>query len=385
MEPIALDQRDALERILASLNEASLDDSRWNRASALIDEACGSKGNLLVFCDGSNRGTGVLFARFCYRGERIEEWERDYFRVYYPGDEHIPRLRQLPDSRIVHVTKLFSEEELKTSRIWNEAMAHAQLQNGLKVRLDGRDGSCIYWSFANPVDGDGWSSARTDMLARLLPHLRHFLLVRQALVQAEALDLSLDSDTTAIVKLDRCARIVAANDLALGVLRRGDELFEEGGHLRACLPRDDDKLMRLIARAIPPFRVPGADGSIVVTGRDGVRRLVLHAGPVQSPETDFRPQGLAALVRIIDARRSACVDPGLAEAVLGLTRAESEVAVLLAKGKTIREIAMATDRKTTTIRWHLRNVCHKLGVSRQLDVARIVLPLGGFPKRMWNP
>ena len=383
-----MDQRDAFERIVASFSEATLDDRRWVDTSALIDQACGSKGNLLVFCDASDRRSGVLFARFCYRGKRIEKWERKYFRVYFARDEHLPRLRQLPDGRIVHVTELFSEQERRTSRVWNEAMAHAHLQNGLKVRLDGHDGSSIYWSFADPVDKEGWSRARIDLIARLLPHLRNFLLVREALVQARAHDLCLggllQSDLMGIIKLDRYARIVGMNHPALRVLHRCEELFEECGHLRAALPEEDVKLKRLIKRAIPPFRVTGAGGSMVVTSLDGARRLVLHVSPAQSPETDFRPQSLAALVRIIDARRSVSVDPVLVEAAFGLTPAESEVAVLLAEGRTIREIAMATDRRASTIRWHLRNLSSKLGTTRQVEVARMVLPLGGLPKPMWN-
>ena len=379
-----MDQRDAYERILASLHASTLDDSHWNETSALIDEACGSKGNLVVFGDGSLRATGVLFARFCYRGQRHEEDEREYFRVYHPTDESVPRFTQLPDSRIVHVTELFSDREMNVSRTWNEAMARTHHQDSLKVRLDGLDGSRIFWSFADPVDADGWTSSRTDMIARLLPHLRQFLLMRQALVQAEALGMSLgamlDNGRAGIVQLDRRGRIGAANDLALEFLRQGDALFDDGGFLRARSPRDDARLQRLLGRAIPHYRAPAGSGSMAVTRQTRVVPLGLHVMPVEKPTTDFRPQGVAALVLIVDAHRTARVDPGLVAGVMGLTPTESQVAVLLARGSTIREIAMATGRRETTIRWHLRQVFSKLGVSRQLEVARIVLALADIPK-----
>ena len=381
-------QQDAYERILASLHAATLDDTHWNETSALIDEACGSRGNLVVFGDGSLRRTGVLFARFCYRGQRHEEGEREYFRLCYPIDEHLPRWRQLPDSRIVHVTELFSEHEMKTSPIWNEAMAHGH-QDSLKVRLDGLDESRIFWSFADPVDGEGWSSPRTDMIARLLPHLRQFLLVRQALVQAEALGMSLgamlDNGRAGVVQLDRRRRIGAANDLALEFLRKGDGLFDEGGFLRARSPRDDEILQRLLGRAIPPFSVQGASGSMAVTRRDGVLPLVLHVMPVEKPGTDYRPQGVAALALIVDPRRKARIDRGLVAAMLGLTPTESEVAAMLAEGRTIREIATVTGRGESTIRWHLKHIFSQLGVGRQFEVARLVLSLGGAPPYLHRP
>ena len=66
-----MSHQDLFDRIVASLNEAMLDDADWPQASALVDEICGSKGNILVSGEG---GLGddleVYFARCCYRGER---------------------------------------------------------------------------------------------------------------------------------------------------------------------------------------------------------------------------------------------------------------------------------------------------------------------------
>ena len=56
------------DRLLAGLYEAMLDDARWPAASALIDEVCGSKGNMLVSGGGGGEeDVDIFFARFCYR------------------------------------------------------------------------------------------------------------------------------------------------------------------------------------------------------------------------------------------------------------------------------------------------------------------------------
>ena len=44
---------------------------------------------------------------------------------------------------------------------------------------------------------------------------------------------------------------------------------------------------------------------------------------------------------------------------LGLTPTEASIAVMLATGRTLSEIAAATGRKKTTIRWHLRQIMPK--------------------------
>ena len=45
-------EQDAFERIVASLHDAMLDDSRWPATSALIDEACDLTGNDLIVREG---------------------------------------------------------------------------------------------------------------------------------------------------------------------------------------------------------------------------------------------------------------------------------------------------------------------------------------------
>ena len=50
-----MSRENAFDRILASLHEAALDDTCWPTTSALIDEACGVKGNILVFGDGKSQ------------------------------------------------------------------------------------------------------------------------------------------------------------------------------------------------------------------------------------------------------------------------------------------------------------------------------------------
>ena len=47
-----MSDRDAFERVLASLYDAMLDDSHWPATSALIDEVCGSTGNALMVGEG---------------------------------------------------------------------------------------------------------------------------------------------------------------------------------------------------------------------------------------------------------------------------------------------------------------------------------------------
>ena len=60
---------------------------------------------------------------------------------------------------------------------------------------------------------------------------------------------------------------------------------------------------------------------------------------------------------------------------LELTRPESQVAVWLAEGKSVRDMAQATGHTKNAIYWHLRQIYQKQSLSRQVDLVRLVLSL----------
>ena len=378
-------QQDALERIVASLNEAMLDDARWPDTSAFIDEACGATGSTLTFMDESSTAdVEIFFSRCCQRGADRSDWVGEYFRLYYANDEHLARVRKLPDSKIAPVGDLLTESELRTSLAYNEGLPRYQTQKGLRVRLDGPRGSCIVWAIGDPVDMDGWSSARGDMVAAILPHIRQYVRVRATLAEAAALGASvselLDHTRAGVIQLDRRGLIVAANDSARELLCCNGGLSDEGGELRAVSPRDDSTLKALLAGALPRFGGQAASGSMTVRRMPPMPGFALHVKPVVGREVDYRSRHVAALVLIADPVSRARIDPDVVEAVLGLTPTETRIALLLAEGRTLRQIAASTGRGYSTVRTHLKHMFAKLGVSRQFEVAQAVLALSGLPE-----
>ena len=49
------------------------------------------------------------------------------------------------------------------------------------------------------------------------------------------------------------------------------------------------------------------------------------------------------------------------------------MAVMLAGGRSLREIAEATGRKEVTVRWHLKQTFSRLRIARQSGLVRLVL------------
>ena len=378
-----MSKRNLFDRILATLHEATLSDSAWPSTSALIDEACGAKGNGLAFGHTVKKeeDSRIMVAELTYRGKRAEALMREYFRDFYSIDERVPRVLQLSDGQVVHNSNLYTEEEKKHSLVYNDMLLRAQFQDGLLVRLDATKGSTIVWNIADPVGDNGWSSSQVGFVRRLLPHLRQYLCARQALADSGALGTSLsamlDDTQIGILQLNWRGRVVAANDRAKAILREGDALRDERGMLSIRSADEDAVLQGILTRALPGYGQQGVGDSMQLAHPGSMQNLTLHVSPVNPREADFRSWAVAALVLVTENKNEVetSIDPNVLEEALGLTPTESQVAALLAQGKTVSEIAEAWDRSERTIRWHLMQIFDKLGVSRQAELVRRVLLL----------
>ena len=374
---------DIFERVLASMQDATLDDSLWPATSALIDEACGATGNGLVVCESSGESVGIVHAAIFFRGQPCEDLQREYLEDYYQLDERVPRLRRLPESQLAHVSSLFTEKELKTSPVYNESLRKMGAQNGLNVRLDGPAGCSIFWGTADPFGPGVWDPDQIAMIKRLLPHIRHFVWVRRALTAAGALAASLaellDNTRLGVIHLDHYGRLAEVNDRGLNILQRHGGLSENNGYLSAWEPADNENFQRLLEGALPL-----SAGNFPTGGATAVRRLpplpslLVHVLPVSTFGKDRRLGGLGAMVVVVDPMSQPCVGPVLIAKALGLTPAESRVAAMLTEGKTVGEIAKATGRQKSAIYWLLRQIYPKLGISRQVDLVRMVLSLSNL-------
>ena len=324
------------DRIIASLHEAMLDDSRWHEASALIDEACGTTGTqlLIVGRESHDDATWFLDRLHCDR-----------------------ELREEPTNGCAG------------------SLPHA----GLNIYIDEPNGVQIVWALAGPGRPGGRSSEQKAMIERLVPHIRQFVRVRQALAGARALRASLtallDNTLMGVIYLDRRGMIVEANGRARAILCRGDGLLDRAGLLRAPLAADDVRLGSLLARVLPSAG-PAVGGSVSLARSSVLPRLTLHVTPVGGHDAGFGIGDVAALVLIVDPGAKPRTDPEHVATTLGLTPAESRVAVALTEGATMKEIAAATHRAESTVRELVKRIHLKLGVSRRAELVRMV-PLPG--------
>ena len=171
---------------------------------------------------------------------------------------------------------------------------------------------------------------------------------------------------SASLHLDRAGRLLAANVPALDILQRGDGLSDKGGTLSAWLPEDHERLQDLLARALPRlWGQPPGGGSMTLRRLSDPAPLGLHISPVGDARADFfGGRRVAALVLVVDPAFAPRIDPVRIAQVLGLRPSEARVAALLAEGRSVREIAEATDRRPGYVRKVLKRVYGEAGGSQ---------------------
>lgn len=118
---------------------------------------------------------------------------------------------------------------------------------------------------------------------------------------------------------------------------------------RAAVDRDVRGLMQFVVRE--------ADGAVL--------RVAAAPGPEAS----------TALVIIRRLRTPGAIDPAVLQASFGLSLAEARVAIAVAEGRSLPEIAAAHSVKHATVRTQLRSAFEKLGVNRQSELAGLLARL----------
>ncbi|WP_420462411.1 helix-turn-helix transcriptional regulator [Candidatus Palauibacter sp.] len=373
-------EQDRFERTLSSLYEAALGDATWVSAATLINDTIGTGGHGLSYGDPCGGVEPKVFLHRLFVGrERREDLEQLYLRDYFRRDEVILRLFGLRDGEVAYKSDLYTDQEKKTSTVYNEFRRVNQSQKGLFMVFDEPDGRAIVWSVGNSAERGGWGHDQIETVKRLAPHIRQFVRVRHAMANAGALGASLaellEDGRSGFIQLDRRGRILEANDRARDILLKRDGLCDAEGVLTAGIPEEDAELQRVLARALPPYGVQGAGGSMKITRTKARTPLVLEVHPVQGMGADHRAWEVGALVLVVDPEARPRVDPDLAAAVLGLTPAESRVAVELATGQTVAGIAHELGCAESTVCTHLKRVYRKQGISKQTELVRRVLSL----------
>lgn len=174
--------------------------------------------------------------------------------------------------------------------------------------------------------------------------------------------------------LDSERRVVFANQTGRAILDEQDGLLLSSGLLRGATPKETNQLKALVDDALAAAlrgAAPGdGEGGVALPRPSGARSLVTLVCPLQRP-ADAGPEHPAVVVFVSDPERKPRIPTDLLSRLYGLTPAETRLAVALAEGQRLDEIAENFGVARTTIAFHLRSLFRKTDTNRQADLVAL--------------
>lgn len=267
-------------------------------------------------------------------------------------------------------------ETLHRTAYFNEFLRSIASENGIMMGLTLIGTTTTTMNFARPLHRDIFNDHEIAHARRWQTHLgRSVRLGRQVQISQAALDAVDQLVATTPHRLfftDVHGRIQRMSPLAEAMLGAGAALRSVNGVLTATLPDEDAALRRLIAQAGSRDPATAAGGAMRLRGTGGASYGldVAPLGPRSSATWSTEP---IILITVASGPAPALPTELRLRRRFGLTPAETRVALAIAQGGTLREVADGAAISIHTVRAQLSTIFAKTGCRRQADLIRTLL------------
>lgn len=204
-------------------------------------------------------------------------------------------------------------------------------------------------------------------LDAIRPHLGRAAVIatRLNLERATAIVDALGSAGLPAAVLAKSGRVLAANDRLEGLT----EQFMILAHDKIAVA--DRRANALLGTAIERIASTPTTRSIPIPASSGAPSAVAHILPLPGEAADifFRAQALLVVTQL---DRPAAPTAELLGGLFDLTPAEARVARCIAEGKSTEEAASILKLSRETVRWYLKAIFAKTGVSRQAELSALL-------------
>jgi DNA-binding CsgD family transcriptional regulator len=269
-------------------------------------------------------------------------------------DPFRPLVEAAPEGSWLTSHRALEPSFLQRDPFWNEYFRARGLHYVAAMPL-ARDGQSVAFIGVHRSESGGpFEHDDLGALDRLVPHLQRSarIAVRSRRRRVEEQKRALEIAGVPALGLDRRGRVVWVTASASAIVAQQDGLEIDAGRL-AAQNRPADEAIGEAIRSIGADLATGGPASVHVPRPSGARAYALLLAPIGQEEA------APILAAIVDfAARDPTFAPRL-ERLFGLSRAEAEVAALLASG--VRPAAIARERRVsiTTVRAQIRSIVEK--------------------------
>lgn len=361
-------------RIVGQVYASALDPDGWPGLLKLISSSGENAG-----------GSIVVYDRWGQTRTRLFEYGADqsHLRLYFeklaamklmPGGR--PHLRALGD--VTTLTMLCGERESLERDFYTRWIRPSGFRDMIGV-LVLKSGKRLAW----------FSVARTEIQARygeadlafmdlLTPHIcRAFTMAdifELQSVRIQQLEQTIDALSTGVFLADRHG-IAYMNSSTRSLIDRSGALKIKNNCLTAAKTRGADMLSQAIAASLDGVAPPKVGAHMVAIPTDDGAGLIASVLPLRWQDAANPLTGMpgSAAIFVQDPSQQQPFAGAAFANLYGLTSAELRVSLEVARGGSLQELADALGVTPNTVKTHLQHIFAKTGVTRQSDLARLIM------------
>jgi PAS domain-containing protein len=372
-----MDREARLESVVGSLYDAAAEPERWPAALTAAADLLGAVGAQFFLWDKRQNTTP-----FAIVGRLPEEGNEAYLRYYSAFDTRRQALERVPVGKVATYDLEFDQGRFRRSEFFNDFLAPYGVPYVAGSRVLHTAGQSAVIAVLRNFRQGPFGNGQIATLERLLPHLqraaRLHLRMHEMRLQSQTVEAALDRLPFGVVIADATGRALSVNRAAAEMAAANDGLLLRDGRLATARTGETAALARHVAEAVQTAgcRNGHGGGALLVPRPSGRRPFALLIAPL-SPEvalgTPHRTPAALILITDLDSRPE-LLGRRLVD-LFGLTPAEACLAVALAGGKRLEDVAEERGVRMSTLRTQLRAILDKTGTRRQPDLMRLIVGL----------
>ena len=259
----------------------------------------------------------------------------------------------LRPGRVLTSEMVLTPDALERTEFYADFLRPAGLRHSVAAVVQRSDSTIAFFALQLSRKRGALADEDIERVERLMPHLTRAVELHRRVgalrEQHRALRDTLDLTPWAVLLVDRRWRIVFANRRAAAIERA------------------------TLARVLLAAQSGG--GAVL---REEAPPLAVTVAPLAEANPFDAVDAATRIVVVVDPAHERGLPESWLREAFGLTPAEARLAMALARGASLDEIAGSTNVRVATLRAHLKRVFSKTGTRRQSELVRLVL-LGAGP------
>ena len=298
-----------------------------------------------------------------------------YTEGYFAADP----LANLPVGEVVAIDDLIERQQLDSSEFYQICMKPYGIYYTCGVDLEYDNKERFSVRFTRTVEQGSFSDEEREFMQLLARHIQRAVAYGDKLIRLDSerqlWASSVSGKTIGVVMLDENGTIVRANPLADKWLQEKDGIGQLHNKLFLKKTELNNQLKDYIQAALSAQKLdqPAPVNALAVPRTSGRPdyEVVIKPVPVD-PLIDSRGSPHLSVFIYAPEQRSE-INLRLLMKLYQLTVTEASVAIMLARGETLDEVASNMDMARNTARAHLRSIFSKTGVTQQSMLVSLVL------------